>query len=80
MIARAGTWPNHGDSHGHGSAVPQAASRATPSDAMLQMHRAMNRLRSTGDLDRDVFALMRPDHEGAGAMARLHLDVARMRH
>jgi uncharacterized protein (DUF305 family) len=47
---------------------------------MLQMHRAMNRLRSTGDLDRDVVALMRSDHENAGAMARLHLDVARMRH
>ena len=45
--------------------------------AMDQMHREMNGIEVTGDLDRDFVALMVPHHQSAIDMARVYLESGR---
>ena len=57
--------------------APGADATGEMMSAMDRMHGAMNRVRMTGDLDRDFTALMIPHHQSAVEMAQVYLKSGR---
>ena len=69
-----------GSEHYHGDSVsvaPGAAATAAMMSTMDEMHRTMNTMQVTGDLDRDFVGLMVPHHQSAVDMAKVYLERGR---
>lgn len=79
--SEAGVGPGafwRGQEHYHGEPSPKAdPATADMMRAMEAMHADMNRLRMTGDLDRDFVAMMVPHHQSAVDMAGAYLESGR---
>jgi hypothetical protein len=75
-VAPGAFW--RGQEHYHGA--PHSAEEAATNrmrSAMDAMHVDMNKLRMTGDIDRDFVAMMAPHHQSAVDMARAYLTAGR---
>ncbi|HYJ30244.1 MAG TPA: DUF305 domain-containing protein [Allosphingosinicella sp.] len=78
-VAPGAFWRSQEHYHGRegATAAPGAGATVAMMATMDRMHQAMNRVRTTGDIDRDFVALMVPHHQSAIDMARVYLETGR---